>query len=1229
MKKIVASIVIVLLCVSTFSIIVPNVVATPELFSLLWSRSVSQVEGMAVDDINKDGKNEIVYADWSGWVYAVDSSNNNLWTFKTGWYNILRTGDLNHDGNIEVVVGSADRNVYCINGATGSQIWRYPTTGLAMHGNLTLVDVTGDSKLEVVVGEWDSNVYYASPAKVYVIDSAGNKVWDYTFPDDTIPFAEDVDGNGKAEVVVYWGRPQLRSEGYVTMFNSDGSIRWSTTVSGCAWGGIFFVDINGDGIKETVATRTSNNDILIFNSLTGTMSAISNNYGLVTGILGNRFLTCKANTLYALDLSGNKIWEVPIGGNPPPGMPYLPTADLNGDGKDEILAGSDTSVNVLGSDGSVIWSTSSSRVWEARIGDIDSDSLLDLIIGTETKLTVYRNELGAQPPAEHDFSMRWTSPFYGVTAGDDTFFVIHLEYSEGFDEIVTLSVQNLPDGCSAWFDIDTLRPPVSYRTLHVATPNTLNNGTYVFLVKGETSDSYQIIPVTLTIGTGKITGTVYRDDNGNGLRDSGEPVVSGATLGYYATQNYLNLYVAGTTSNPEGEFTLVNVPFNVNNEITATANGLTQRCIFINIMNHLETHIDIGIKPPTVNYKPVEIDGHKYQLKLLHDSHGEVIKGYVLNLTDMSFVDPSDDSNDNYASGIVNKTVRAAMIQDLAEYITNIGDLPYDRIFGQNPELENWMTQASGSIAWYAMMPLTGFSISLDNTEIWNNRLKYTVFEGTDSQVEHWFGLHEWSAPPGLDSAIATLSQLSELPGLRSSWKWSELVYKFGTKAYNVLVASCLLEEQVKYLNQIEILVRCWDPSTEVADAIHAVSEMRNDLSSWLYNNANDFVYEIAWEVVTKKVPFKFIEDALWKASLTVPNPPIAWTPLMIKVLLLKLATTVLLSPQETYDNLRDADAGRTILKSLSNVEKAILQTYDVASFLTEDQIEALNLLTQMQFRVAMRMSHAAQSIHRCSLVGQAADSVLPWWRQFTEFFANYETWAQGYLDFIGVAKLKKEASGIIEKIEVPDELFRVSLGSPATLEVIDSSGRRIGLDPATGELVNEMPEGLYVDIEGIDHRYVLIAYPQPGTYHVNLQGIATGYYTLTVEYFTSEQTMTQTFAGTISEQERRCYSVLISETGEMTSISWEHVFEDVKRGTMLKISSDDKYFQFISPDRDFGPNRDAKMIQLKHAIIIYYEDKEMRLIATVVDDKIDFCSAIAYDKQTRKTYLLIDKPNC
>jgi hypothetical protein len=386
--------IVVLLCLSMFSILAPKVATSTEPFSLLWSRNVSpHVQGMAVDDINQDSKNEIVYADWSGWVYAVDSANNNLWTFKTGWYSILRTGDLNHDGINEVVVASADHNVYCINGITGGQIWKFPTAKLAAHGNLTLVDVYGDGDLEVVGGEWDSSVYSESPANVYVIDSAGNKVWDYSFPDDTITFAEDLDDNGKAEVVVYWGRPQLRSEGYVTMLNSDGSLRWSTSVSGCAWGGILFVDVNDDGVKETIATRTSDNAILIFNSNTGTMEVLPNNYGGVMGILGNRLLTYRTNMLYALDFSGNKIWEAPIGGNPPPGFPYLPTADLNGDDEDEILAGSDSAVHVVGSDGSVIWNTPSSRVWDARIGDIDGDGHPDIVIGSETALTVFRNQM--------------------------------------------------------------------------------------------------------------------------------------------------------------------------------------------------------------------------------------------------------------------------------------------------------------------------------------------------------------------------------------------------------------------------------------------------------------------------------------------------------------------------------------------------------------------------------------------------------------------------------------------------------------------------------------------------------------------------------------------------------------------------------------------------------------------------------------------------------------------
>jgi len=101
------------------------------------------------------------------------------------------------------------------------------------------------------------------------------------------------------------------------------------------------------------------------------------------------------------------------------------------------------------------------------------------------------------------------------------------------------------------------------------------------------------------------------------------------------------------------------------------------------------------------------------------------------------------------------------------------------------------------------------------------------------------------------------------------------------------------------------------------------------------------------------------------------------------------------------------------------------------------------------------------------------------------------------------------------------------------------------------------------------------------------------------------------------------------TNTVNVTLFSWNYVFTDsCGRGTTLNINTAYKFFEFIAPAKDFGVKRDAKMTQLKHVIIICYEDKQMRLVATAVDDKIDFCSATAWDKQTRKSYLLVDKPD-
>jgi len=96
--------------------------------------------------------------------------------------------------------------------------------------------------------------------------------------------------------------------------------------------------------------------------------------------------------------------------------------------------------------------------------------------------------------------------------------------------------------------------------------------------------------------------------------------------------------------------------------------------------------------------------------------------------------------------------------------------------------------------------------------------------------------------------------------------------------------------------------------------------------------------------------------------------------------------------------------------------------------------------------------------------------------------------------------------------------------------------------------------------------------------------------------------------------------------TVEISPITWEHIFEDPRRQTVLKISTDDKYFQFIAPDKEFLVKHDPNMNVLKRAIIIHYKDWEIKVFAIAINTKLDFCVAIAWDGQTRTRYFLIDK---
>jgi hypothetical protein len=194
-------------------------------------------------------------------------------------------------------------------------------------------------------------------------------------------------------------------------------------------------------------------------------------------------------------------------------------------------------------------------------------------------------------------------------------------------------------------------------------------------------------------------------------------------------------------------------------------------------------------------------------------------------------------------------------------------------------------------------------------------------------------------------------------------------------------------------------------------------------------------------------------------------------------------------------------------------------------------------------------------------------------------------------------------------------------------LHVYDVQGRHVGLDYTTTRTELGIPGSYYYDD---NNGTIMIVLPQI----INLAIVVDAKYAeepvesynLTVTLSTDIGDYVQAYSGNITVGKSQEFTTNVS-AGSLTLISWEYIFKDTRRGTMLKISIDDKYFQFTAPDKDFGVKHDPKMKVFNHFIIICYEDKELRLIANAVDDRIDFCVAVAWNKLTDQRYLLIDKP--
>ncbi len=205
----------------------------------------------AINDIIETAEPEIVFGDDNGKIYAVTYTHTptptltQVWDYPSGAGATIgpvrsspAIADIDNDDDgddedFEIIVGSDDGNVYCLD-HQGSLVWSYPTGG-PVKSSPAIADLNNpiDENLEVIIG--------SDSGKIYCLDNTGNLLWEYPSGAGTIgpvrssPAIADIDNDGDLEIIIGSDEGNIycldHNGNNLWVFNSYGPVRSSAAIA--------------------------------------------------------------------------------------------------------------------------------------------------------------------------------------------------------------------------------------------------------------------------------------------------------------------------------------------------------------------------------------------------------------------------------------------------------------------------------------------------------------------------------------------------------------------------------------------------------------------------------------------------------------------------------------------------------------------------------------------------------------------------------------------------------------------------------------------------------------------------------------------------------------------------------------------------------------------------------------------------------------------------------------